>query len=91
MTPPVARAQWFDLPPSARDWITTEQASLWLPAVLSTADELNGWEVLTQWDALVGKLVREWQFGEGGRKVRADALAVAAVAEQLAVRLGARP
>lgn len=86
------RPMWLDLPPSARDWIVPgERYSHYLPAALCAEDELAAHDQLLAWDALVGKLIRECLFGgHDARVVRKTAEAVAAVAEQLAVALGAR-
>lgn len=86
------RAQWFDLPSAARDWIIPGQRyAFYLPAVLCAEDELTAHDQLLEWDALVGKLLREALFGEGeSRGLLRTAEDVAAVAERLAVALGAR-
>lgn len=86
------RAMWLDLPSSVTDWLRRgERSSFWLPAVLSESDEWAAWGQLAAWDALVGRMVRACLFDESvdPRKVRKDSEAVAAVAERLAVRLGA--
>lgn len=85
------RSTWFLLPRAAQDWLVGEGHTFHLPAVLCPEDELAGHEQLAEWDALVGKLLRASLFGDGDpREVRKTAEAVAAVAEQLAVALGAR-
>lgn len=90
-----ARARTFDLPSSVRDHLTPADRSwLWLPSQpISAHDELNARDQLDAWDALTGRLMRHALFGDGGgRGLRKDAEAVAAVAEDLAVYLdGARP
>lgn len=84
------RARWFDLPTSARDWVTgSGRYAMHLPAVICAHDELMGRERLAEWDALVGRLIRASLFDDGdSRALRQTAEAVAAVAEQLAVALG---
>lgn len=86
-------AQRFDLPPGARDWLEPgERGTLILRrGVLSNADELAAWDQLAAWDALAGRMLRAALFDdtEDARRLRKDAEAVAAVAEALAVRLGA--
>jgi hypothetical protein len=61
------------------------------PGELSASDELAGWDQLAAWDQLVGRMIRACLFDdtEDCRRLRKDAEAVAAVAEALAVRLGA--
>lgn len=89
--PPVRTcATWYDLPAAARDWVIKPQRhSYYLPAVLCAEDELTAHEQLLEWDALVGKLLRESLFGDGeARGLRETAEAVAGVAEQLAAALG---
>lgn len=91
--PPVRdRATWLDLPTCARDWVVKPaRHAFYLPAILCAHDELVAHEQLEEWDALAGKLLRESLFGDGdSRSIRKTAEAVAAVAEQLAVALGAR-
>jgi hypothetical protein len=86
------RARWFDLPAGARDWLRPgERHSFWLPPELSASDELAGWDQLAAWDQLVGRMIRAALFDdtEDTRRLRKEAEAVAAVAEALAVRLGA--
>lgn len=94
LTPPVLpRPQTFELPSSARDWMLPEDRSwFWCPGRMCNDDELRAWDTLQEWDALTGRIVREALFGspDHARRARRDAEAVAAVAEQLAVRLGAR-
>lgn len=83
--------QWFDLPPSATDWVRRgDRASFWLPLEPSESDEWAAWAQVTAWDAMVGRMVRACLFDESmnPRKVRMDSEAVAAVAESLAMRLG---
>lgn len=85
------RVQWFDLPPSATDWLRAgERSSYWLPPVLSESDRWAAWAQLAAWDALVGRMVRARLFDESvdPRKMQKDTEAVAAVAESLAVWLG---
>lgn len=84
---------WFTLPDGARDWLRPGQRhTFWLPPVskMSDSDWLAGFDQLTAWDALVGRMMRGCLFDatEDCRRVRKDAEAVAAVAEALAVRLG---
>jgi hypothetical protein len=81
--------RWFELPPAAQDWVRLEQAALWLPSALADQDFANAHRVLREWDALTGRLLRESLFGDGGRELRLTAEAVAAVAESLAVTIGA--
>lgn len=90
--PPVRdEAIWFDLPTSAREWVVPGQrCSFRLPAVLCADYELEAHEQLLEWDALVGQLLRESLFGDGDPvRLRETAVAVAAVAERLAMALGA--
>lgn len=85
------RATWIFLPQAAHGWLVGEECSIKLAPVLSFGDELEAHERLAEWDALAGKLLRETLFADGNtRHVRKTAEAVASVAEQLAVALGAR-
>ena len=82
---------WFDLPDGARDWLRRgELASYWLAPDPTPADELAAWRVLSEWDAVVGRMLRAALFDEhvDPREVRKCAEAIAAVAESLAARLG---
>lgn len=90
MTEPSPSATWIDLPPAARDWLHGTQHAVWLPADLSPADRVKARLVLRDWDALVGRLLREAMFSDAGdpRQLRIVAEAVAATAERLAVLLG---
>lgn len=85
------RAQWFDLPTDARDWVGPGgRYAYYLPRVLSQHDWLNARERLAEWDALVGRMIRSclFDYTEDCRATRQLAEAVAAVAEQMAVALG---
>ena len=82
---------WYTLPDGARDWLRPGQRhTFWLPRVMSDSDWLAGFDQLTAWDALVGRMIRVMLTDptEDCRRVRKDAEAVAMVANALAVRLG---
>lgn len=91
--PERSTAQTFDLGTDAREWLAPEErAWIRMPGKMSSADELAAWDQLQEWDAVAGRLLRDALLSgpEQASELRQRAEHVAAVAHQLAVRLGAR-
>jgi hypothetical protein len=80
----------FEIPPCAWDWVAPgDRVRYRLPQHLHGEARAAAHKQLAEWDALVGKLLRESLFGDGDpREVRQTAEAVAAEVDRLAVALG---